>query len=54
LGCQGIGSNGRDDDVNLDADEVCGEIGDALVSALGIAILDADVLSLDPSEVTET
>jgi hypothetical protein len=54
LGSQSIGSGGRDDDVNLEMDEIGREVREAIVSALRIAVLDADVLSLDPTEVAET
>jgi hypothetical protein len=54
LGSQSIGSGGSDDDVNLETDEIGREIREAIVSALCIAVLDADVLSLDPSEIAET
>ena len=54
LGSQSIGSNGSDDDVNLETDEIGCEVREAIASTLRIAVLDADVLSLDPSEVAET
>ena len=54
MGSQSIGSGGSDDDVNLETDEIGREVREAIVSALCIAVLDADVLSLDPSEVAET
>ena len=54
FGSQSIGSSGSDDDVNLETDEIGREVREAIVSTLRIAVLDADVLSLDPSEVAET
>jgi hypothetical protein len=54
LGSQSIGSSGSDDDVNLETDEIGREVREAIASALRIAVLGADVLSLDPSEVAET
>ena len=43
-----------DDNVNLETDEIGREVREAIVSTLRIAVLDADVLSLDPSAVAET
>jgi hypothetical protein len=54
LGGQSIGSHGSDDDVNLETDEIVCKVREAIASTLRMAILDADVLSLDPSEVAET
>jgi hypothetical protein len=54
LGSQSIGSDGSDDDVNLETDEIGGEVWEAIGSTLRIAVLDADVLSLNPSEVAES
>jgi hypothetical protein len=54
MGSQSSGSNGSDDDVNLETDEIDCEVRDAIASPLRIAVLDADVLALDPSEVAET
>ena len=54
FGSQSIGSKGSDDDVNLETDEIGCEVREAIASTLRIAVLDADVLSLDPSEVAET
>jgi len=54
LGGQRIGRNGSDDDVNLEVDEIGCEVREAIVSALRIAVLEADVLALGPSEVAET
>jgi hypothetical protein len=54
LGSQSNGSSGNDDDVNLEANEIGCEVREAIGSTLRIAVLDADVLSLDPSEVAET
>jgi hypothetical protein len=54
LGSQSIGGGGSDDDVNLETDEIGREVGEAIVPALRIAVLDADVLSFDPPEVAET
>jgi len=48
------GSSGSDDDVNLETDEIGCEVSEAIASTLRIAVLDADVLSLDPSAVAET
>ena len=54
FGSQSIGSNGSDDDVNLETDEIGREVREAIVPTLRISVLDADVFSLDPSEVAET
>ena len=54
MGGQSIGSGGSDDDLNLETDEIGREFREAIVSALRIAVLDADALSLDPSEVAQT
>jgi hypothetical protein len=54
LGNHSIGTTGSDDDVNLEADQIGCEVREAIASTLRIAVLDADVLSLDPSEVAET
>jgi hypothetical protein len=51
MGSQSSGSNGSDDDVNLETDEIDCEVREAIASTLRIAVLDADVLSLEPSEV---
>ena len=54
FGSQSIGTTGSDDDVNLETDEIGREVGKAIASTLRISILNADVLSLNPSEVAET
>ena len=54
FGSQSIGSSRSDDDVNLETDEIGCEVREAIVSTLRIAVLDDDVLSLDPSEVAQT
>jgi len=54
LGSQSIGRKGSDDDVNLEMDEIGCEVREAIASPLRMAVLDADVLSLDPPEVAET
>ena len=54
LGSQSIGINGSDDDVDLEPDEIGCEVRQAILSALRISVLNADVLSLNPSEITET
>ena len=54
FGSQNIGVDGSDDDVNLETDEIGCEVREAIAPALRVAVLDADVLSLDPSEVAET
>jgi len=54
LGSHSSGSTGSDDDVNLETDEIGCEVREAIGSTLRIAVLDADVLSLDPSAVAET
>jgi len=54
MGSQSSGSNGSDDDVNRETDEIDCEVREAIASTLRIAVLDADVLSLDPAEVAET
>jgi hypothetical protein len=53
LGRQRIGGHGRDDEVDLETDEIGREARQAIAAPLCIAVLDADVLPLDPSEVTE-
>src|SRR5271167_2459162 len=42
-----------DDDVHIERDELAGERGQARLIALGIAIFDAEVLSLDVAEVAK-
>jgi hypothetical protein len=54
LGSQSIGKSGSNDDVKLETDEIGCEVREANDSTLRIAVLDADVLALDPSEVAET
>ena len=54
MGSQSSGTTGSDDNVNLETDEIGREVREAIVSTLRIAVLDADVLSLDPSAVAET
>jgi hypothetical protein len=54
LGSQSIGGSSSDDDVNLETDEIGCKLREAIASTLSIAVLDADVLALDPSEVAET
>jgi hypothetical protein len=54
LGSQSSGSSGSNDDVNLQTDEIGCKLRKAIASTLRIEVLDADVLSLDPSEVAET
>jgi len=54
LGSQSIGNTGSDDDVNLETDEIGCKLRETIAPALRIAVLDADVLALDPSEVAET
>jgi hypothetical protein len=54
LGSQSSGSSGSDDDLNLETEEIGCEVREAIVSTLRKAVLDADVLALDPSEVAET
>jgi hypothetical protein len=54
FGRQRIGSHGRDDDVHVETDEIGREARQAIAAPLRIAVLEADVLPLDPSEVTET
>ena len=49
-----IARNGSDDEVNLETDQIGCEVRKAIVSPLRIPVLDADVLSLNPSEVTQT
>jgi hypothetical protein len=51
---QSFGSNGSDNDVNLKTDEISGESREAIASPLRISVLNADVLSLNPSEFEET
>ena len=46
-------SNLVDDDVNLETDEIGCEVREAIAPALRIAVLDADVLALEPSEVAQ-
>jgi len=54
LGSQSIGSDGSDDDVNLEKDEIGCEVREAIALTLRISVLNADVLPLNPSEVAET
>jgi hypothetical protein len=54
LGSQSSGTTGSDDDFNLETDEISGEVREAIASTLRIAVLNADVLALDPSEVAKS
>jgi hypothetical protein len=54
FGNQSIGGKASDDDVNLETDKIGGEVREAIASTLRIAVLDADILSFNPSEVAET
>ncbi len=54
LGSQSIGSTGCDDHVDLETDEIGCEVREAIVFTLRIAVLDVDVLALDPAVVSET
>jgi hypothetical protein len=54
LGSPRISRNGCDDDVNLQTDEIGCKVREAIASTLRIAVLEADVLSFNPSEVAET
>jgi hypothetical protein len=54
MGSLSIGKNADNDDVNLETDEIGCEVREAITSTLRIAVLDVDVLSLDPSEVAKT
>ena len=47
MGSSSIGSTGSDDDVNLETDEISCQLREPLGSALGIAVLDDDVLTFD-------
>ncbi len=53
LSNQSIRINGSDEEVNLETDEISREVRKAIAPTLRIAVLDADVLALDPSEVAE-
>ena len=44
----------RDDDVDLQANQLCREVGEPLVLPFGPALLDGDVLPLDVAEVVQT
>jgi hypothetical protein len=48
------GGKGGNDDVNLETDEIGCEVREAIVLPLRIAVIDADVLSFNPSVVAET
>jgi hypothetical protein len=54
LGSQRSVIRRTDDDVNLETDEIGCEAREAIASTLRMAVLDADVLALDPSEVAQT
>ena len=54
MGSLSIAKNAGYDDVNLETDEIGCKVREAIAFTLRIAVLDADVLSLDPSEVAET
>ncbi len=49
LGCQSVGSYGSDDDVNLEADEIGGEVREAIDSTLCVSVLNADDFAPQPS-----
>src|ERR1700730_4213890 len=44
----------RDDDINLEPDELGRDFGEALVASLRPAILDRDGATLDPTEFTKS
>jgi hypothetical protein len=54
LRSQSIRRNGRDDGVHLEADEAGCELNEAFGITFRVPILDIDVLSVDPSEFTQT
>src|ERR1700694_1101386 len=54
FGCESVRRNGSHDNINVQADEIDREVREYVGSLLRISVLNADVLSLDPSEVAET
>jgi hypothetical protein len=54
VGCQSIGVSVSDNDVDVETDEISCEFRESVGSALRISILNGDVLSLNPAEVTQT
>src|SRR5262249_19299905 len=54
FGSESIGSNRSHNDVNFETDEIGCEVREPLIPTLRISILDADVPSLNPSEIAET
>ena len=49
----GFGPGGRDDDIDLETDEIGCELREAIPFTLRVPVLNADVFSLHPSEVPE-
>src|SRR5215470_16702316 len=49
----GVGPPGKND-VNVEADEVVRQLGKPLVVSLGVAVLEANVLTLDIPEIIES
>ena len=51
--CRRDGASYRDDDVDLEPDELGGDLGEALVASLRPAIFDRDGATLDPAEFAQ-
>jgi hypothetical protein len=54
LGSRNVGCNGSHDDVDLKSDKIGSEIRKSIVSAICISEFNTNVLSVKPSEVSET
>ncbi len=54
LSLNGIHHDSRHDDVDLETDEIGGEVREAIDPSVGVAKFDANVLTLDPFEGVET
>src|SRR5215470_11236342 len=50
----GYGDAPRNDNINLESDELSGDLGEAVATSLRPAILDRDCAVLDPSELRQS
>src|SRR6266542_3374680 len=54
LGRPGVDGRRRDDEIDLEADEVLHQAREPVKSPFGPAVFDDDVLTLDPAEIAQT
>lgn len=50
----GFGCGPCDDEINVAADQIRGQTGEALESSLAVPVFQGDVLALDPAEIAQT